>query len=183
MSPTDKTVIKQTQTWLETVIIAYNICPFASKVHQQKRIHYNVSKHSTVERALQQLMDECIRLDNDPDIATTLLIFPGTLLKFTDYLDFLGFASELLSRQGYDGIYQLASFHPNYCFADSEVDDPANYTNRSPYPMLHLIREDDIEQALSTYSNPEGIPERNISLTRNLGLAKMQQLLADCLNR
>ena len=86
-----------------------------------------------------------------------------------------------MEEKGYEGVYQLASFHPDYCFADSDEDDPANYTNRSPYPMLHLIREASIERALASYKNPENIPETNIKLARELGLDKMQSLLKDTL--
>ena len=88
-------------------------------------------------------------------------------------------ANDLMFEQGYEGVYQLASFHPDYCFADSEADDPANYTNRSPYPMLHLIREQSIEKALALYKKPESIPETNVQLARELGLKKMQSLLEE----
>jgi hypothetical protein len=86
-----------------------------------------------------------------------------------------------MHKQGYEGIYQLASFHPQYLFADSDENDPSNYTNRSPYPMLHILREASLEKVLESYPNPENIPERNIELTRSLGLETMQKLLAECI--
>jgi len=108
------------------------------------------------------------------------LIYAGAFADFDDYLDFLGLAEALLSDQGYEGIYQLASFHPDYSFEEAALDDAANYTNRSPYPMLHLLRESSLEQAIAHYPDPENIPERNIALTRELGLTKMKTLLAAC---
>jgi hypothetical protein len=109
-----------------------------------------------------------------------LLIFSTSLSHFDDYLDFLHVAEQLLSAQGYEGVYQLASFHPDYCFDGANIDDPANYTNRSPYPMLHLLRESSLEKAIDRHPHPEQIPAHNIALTRQLGLAKMQALLAAC---
>jgi len=126
------------------------------------------------------LMQECARLDSESDIETTLLIYANAFKVFDDYLDFLALAEELLIDQGYEGIYQLASFHPNYCFDGASLDDPANYTNRSPYPMLHLLRETSIERAVSSYPDVENIPQRNIALTRQLGLDKVKTLLAAC---
>lgn len=126
------------------------------------------------------LMLECDRLDTDTDIETTLLIYPHAFSLFDDYLDFLELAETLMCEQGYEGIYQLASFHPDYCFEGSYINDPANYTNRSPYPMLHLIRETSLEQAINCYPDPDNIPQRNIELTRSLGLTKLQNLLAAC---
>jgi hypothetical protein len=116
-------------------------------------------------------------MDIEPATETTLLILPEGCTQFNDFLDLTAMAEQLLIDQGYEGVYQLASFHPDYCFAGEDENDPANYTNRSPYPMLHIIREASIEQALKTYPNPELIPERNIELTRKLGLEKIQALL------
>jgi len=96
--------------------------------------------------------------------------------NFDDYLDFLEISNQLLIDQGYEGVFQLASFHPDYCFADTSPDDPANYTNRSPWPMLHIIREASLEQVLQNYPNPEDIPQRNIDYCRQLGLEVMQKM-------
>ena len=126
---------------------------------------------------MEAIFTECQRLDQDLNIETTLIIFPIYFKQFDDYLDFLGIAESLLIEQGYEGIYQLASFHPDYCFSGEAHEDPANYTNRSPYPMLHLIREESLERALKSHPNPEKIPERNITLTRKLGLEKLQAIL------
>lgn len=172
---------KQTEAWLKTVIIHYNICPFAREVVEKNTVHYCVDEALAVEENLQTLINEARRLDSNSDIETTLVIYAANFADFGDFLDYLYLANDLLAAQGYEGIYQLASFHPDYCFEGSNETDAANYTNRSPYPMLHLIREVSIEKALKIFPNPENIPERNIKLTRELGLAKMQALLAACL--
>jgi len=176
----DQEVQAATQAWLKSVIIEYGICPFAKRELERGSIHFSVNHDTKIEQCLLHLMLECDRLDTDPGIETTLLIYKNAFAEFDDYLDFLGIAESLLAEQGYSGIYQLASFHPDYYFQGVEPDDPSNYTNRSPYPMLHLLRETSIEQAVAGYPDPENIPQHNIELTRKLGLAKMQTLLAAC---
>jgi hypothetical protein len=176
-------VVEQTQAWLNQVIIAYNICPFARAVAEKNLIHYQVDEAITVAENLTTLIAQAEYLDqHDDDVETSLLIYPQQFAEFEDFVDYVALADELLIMQGYEGIYQLASFHPHYCFAEADSQDAANYTNRSPYPMLHLIRERSIENALQHFPHPESIPERNITLTRQLGLAKMQALLAACIN-
>ena len=178
---TNKTqIIEQTQKWLSSVIIKHNICPFAKREHDNNRIHYEIIESADLESQLEQLILQCEEMDKDSTRETSLLIFPKALADFEDYLDTLEIATELLNKQGYEGVYQLASFHPNYCFDDADVDDASNYTNRSPYPMLHILREDSIEKALENFPDPENIPQRNIKLTKELGLAQMQKLLASC---
>ncbi len=172
---------QQTASWLTSVIIPYKICPFAEAVVTQQRLKYYVNLDTSIETCLLNLISECQVLDSEANIETSLLIYPNHLTDFSEFLEYLTLAEELLYTQGYDGIYQLASFHPQYCFQDAEQDDPANYTNRSPYPMLHLLRESSIEAALQVFPNPENIPSNNIQLTRSLGLQKMQQLLAKCI--
>lgn len=173
-------IIKHTKHWLSSFIIDYNICPFAKREYEKSSIHYAVIESTDIALCLELLIKECERLDSETTIATTLLIFPKILTDFDDYLDFLSLADSLLIDQQYEGTYQLASFHPDYCFDGENIEDPANYTNRSPYPMLHLIREVSLEKALDTYPNPEKIPDRNIILTRELGLKKLQSLLQNC---
>jgi hypothetical protein len=177
---TQPQIKQQTQAWLTSVIIHYNICPFARSVVEKKSVHYCVDAAVAIEENLQTLIDEAVRLDSDSEIETTLLIYATNFVNFDDFLDYLELANRLLALQGYEGIYQLASFHPNYCFEGTDDTDAANYTNRSPYPMLHLIREVSIEKALKNFPNSENIPQQNIKLTRELGLAKMQALLAAC---
>ncbi len=174
---TDSAVI-QTRKWLESFVIGYEICPFARKVFNDDSIRYAVDERTDAESCLQRLVDECQRLDANEDIETTLLIYPCNFCNFDDYLDYLELAMELLKVQGYEGIYQLASFHPEYCFDGADEDDADNYTNRSPFPMLHLIREASIDAALKSHPDPEYIPDRNIELTRSLGVSKLKQILA-----
>jgi hypothetical protein len=177
-----KQIIKQTEFWLSSFIIKNNICPFARRENELGSIHYAVTESNDTERCLEVLFEECVRLNADTEIETTLIIFPHHFSKFEDYLNFLALAESLLIEQKYEGIYQLASFHPHYCFEGSSLMDPANYTNRSPYPMLHLIREISLEQALISFPHPEKIPERNIKLTRKLGLKKVQSILNESYN-
>ncbi|GAA0400173.1 DUF1415 domain-containing protein [Cocleimonas flava] len=184
-SVTKSEAITHTKNWLNTVIIEHSICPFAKREFVNNTIHYELIQQTgegkQTEQQLEQLIINCEKLDNDASIETALLIFPDSLSDFDDYLDFVEIADALMHKQGYEGIYQLASFHPQYLFADSDENDPSNYTNRSPYPMLHILREASLEKVLESYPNPENIPERNIELTRSLGLETMQKLLAECI--
>ncbi|MEY4210697.1 MAG: hypothetical protein RLZ92_1078 [Pseudomonadota bacterium] len=173
-------VISASQAWLNNFVIDYNICPFARREQEKNSIRYLVLEGDDTEQHLEALIVEAEHLDNHPTSETSLLIFSDGYQDFDDFLDLIAIADDLMIEQGYDGVYQLASFHPDYCFADSQPDDAANYTNRSPYPMLHIIREESIEKALAKYPNPEQIPERNIQLTHKLGLEKLQTLLANC---
>lgn len=177
---TTENIIKQTENWLTSFIITYNICPFAKREHDKASIRYAVIESNKLEQCLESVITECQRLDSETEIETTLLIFPAQFNHFDDYLDFLELAESLLIEQQYEGVYQLASFHPDYCFEGETNKDPANYTNRSPYPMLHLIREASLERALSSFPHPEQIPERNIVLTREMGLEKLQTILKNC---
>ena len=180
MNHQDQPEIAATLAWLKTVIIEYSICPFAKSVVDRGSVRFSVSHDPEIESCLMNLMLECDRLDTDADIEITLLIYANAFTAFDDYLDFLELAETLLIEQGYEGVYQLASFHPDYCFDGAKLNDAANYTNRSPYPMLHLLRETSLERAIADYPHPENIPQHNIELTRELGLAKMQSLLAAC---
>jgi uncharacterized protein len=172
--------INETKKWLESVIIVHNICPFAKRVFDSNGIHFAVENSTEMETCLENLLDECARLDENDAIETTLLIYAKAFMDFDAYLDFVEIAERLLEVEDYEGIYQVASFHPNYCFDGSTENDAANYTNRSPYPMLHLLRENSLEKALENYPNPDEIPENNIKLTRELGLKKMRETLAAC---
>ena len=173
-------IINQTKKWLLDVIIEHSICPFAKREYDKHSIHYEIIEAADMQTQLEQLILQCEALDNDASKETALLIFPQALNNFDDYLDLLEISMKLLEKQGYEGIYQLASFHPNYQFEGAKIDDPSNYTNRSPYPMLHILREASLETSLKNYPNPESIPERNIQLTTDLGITKMKKMLSDC---
>jgi len=173
---TSEQVIDQTKRWIIDVVIGCNLCPFAAHVVKQQTIFYRVETSNDQTVCLDSFVHEMERLDNDGTIETSFLIFPNSFEKFDDYLDLLSLAEKLLKRRGYDGIYQVASFHPLYLFAGSNENDAANYTNRSIYPMLQLLREESIDKALKHYDSPENIPERNIKFTREKGLAYMKML-------
>lgn len=179
--PPDETVIAQTRKWIIDVVSGCGFCPFAAKEIRRGSIHYEVLAVVTGKTALEALMRLVYQLDNDKAIETSLLILPQGFEKFTAYLDLCEMAESLLIKEKYEGIYQLASFHPSYLFSGSNEKDPSNYTNRSPYPMLHLLREDSVSKAIDSYPDIEGVPARNIQFAKEKGLAQMQQLLAACM--
>jgi len=169
-------IIDKTKKWIIDVVIGCNFCPFAANVVKQQAIFYKVEENADIEACLASFVCEMERLDNDPTIETSFLIFPNAFQQFDDYLDLLSLSEKLLKEEGYEGIYQLASFHPLYLFANSDENDPANYTNRSIYPMLQLLREESIDKALANYKDPESIPGRNINFAKEKGLAYMKML-------
>ena len=171
--------LASTRAWIETFVVAHEICPFAGRELERDTIRYVEVAAGDWEAALLQLIEECQRLDDEPGIETTLLVLTSGVEDFDDYLDLLAIAEALMVEQGYEGVYQLASFHPDYCFEDAEPDDPANFTNRSPWPMLHLLREASVEQAVSHHADAEAIPERNIAEMRRLGHAQLSRRLVD----
>ncbi|MEC4747320.1 DUF1415 domain-containing protein [Methylomicrobium sp. Wu6] len=173
-------IINQTKKWIDDVVVACHFCPFAAQAVKQKKIHYEVETSTGSDACMDAVLRELIRLDNDADIETSFLIFPHTFTQFDDFLDLVALAEALLKRNGYDGIYQLASFHPLYQFDDAPENDAANYTNRSAYPMLHLLREASIDRALEHYKNPENIPAANIEFARGKGLSFMEKLRDAC---
>ena len=177
---TNSLVKQQTQQWLESVIIAHNFCPFAKRELIKGSIHFEVVEQRDIEPCLEALILAAEALDDNTEIETTLLIFPHGFADFEQYLDLLDVADRLLEARRYDGIYQLASFHPDYCFDEAAPDDPANYTNRSPYPMLHLLREATIEQSLKNIDDPEAIPLNNIERARSIGLEALEKQLEAC---
>lgn len=174
-------VITQTTNWIKSVVIDCNFCPFAAKALLQKSIHYAVHSPAGIESSLTSLKEELQRLDANGLIETSFIIFPDSFSTFSSYLNLVKKAERLLAKEGYEGIYQIASFHPDYCFADADEDDAANYTNRSIYPMLHILREDSLEKALSLYKHPEKIPENNIEFARKKGVQYMQVLRTACM--
>lgn len=178
----DVEIIKaQTKKWIVDVVIGCNFCPFAAREIKKGSVHFEVNQEKDIEKCLYAFVSECVRLDENPEIETSLLIFPLSFQKFYAYLDLVDYAEKILKKQGYEGIYQVASFHPLYCFAGNKEDDPSNYTNRSPYPILHLLREDSVEKALDRYPHPEKIPENNMAFTREKGLLYMKKLRDSCL--
>ena len=173
----DDAVETTVKLWIEKVIIGLNFCPFAKKEIERNTVRYAISSTTQANDALGSLLEELALLDQQEEIQTTLLVFPLGFGDFESYLDMLELANLLIAQGGYKGIYQLASFHPDYCFDGEDQDDPANYTNRSPYPILHLLRESSVEAVLKRYPDPENIPENNIAKARELGSSFLQALL------
>ena len=144
------------------------------------RVRFTVTRAENKERLLAALEEEFELLGSDPSSETTLLIHPNVLNDFYDYNQFLDYADRLLVEMELDGVYQIASFHPEYRFGGTNPDDVENYTNRSPYPMLHILREASLERAIADYPNIDQVPTRNVELMNPLGAEKLRSLLAAC---
>ena len=171
-------IVAATRHWLEVAVIGLNLCPFAKAVHVKQQIRYTVTQASSEDELLAVLRDELSLLakSDSNEIDTTLLIHPQALTDFIDYTAFLRKADRLLRSQGHEGTLQIASFHPAYEFAGSSPDDIENCSNRSPFPMLHLLREDSIERAVAVFPDAGEIYERNIETLRRLGHTGWQRL-------
>lgn len=179
---TQDTVIQAVQRWVERLVVGENLCPFAKRELVHNRVRF---VHSTADDEADLLVDldaELNRLQAEPDVETTLLIHPEVLQDFLDFNNFLDQADALLRYKKLQGEFQLASFHPDYQFAGTTADDAENYTNRSPYPVLHLLREASLENAIDRYPDTADIPERNIARMEAMGVTRLQQILADCLS-
>jgi len=179
MNESPDNAIAATQRWLERAVIGLNLCPFAKAVYVRQQVRFVLSAATTTEGLLEELGNELVRLrDTSADeIDTTLLIHPQVLGEFLDYNDFLDSADDLVEALALDGVIQIASFHPQYQFAGTEPADIENCTNRSPYPMLHLLREDSVARAVAAFPDPEAIVERNLETLRKLGPDGWQKLL------
>ena len=164
---------QDTEDWLTKAVIGLNLCPFAKSVHVNRRLRYVVSEVDTSEELLRLLAKELLFLQRaDPEeIETTLIVHPRVLEDFLDFNDFLGAADALVEDLELDGEFQIASFHPRYQFDGTAEDDISNYSNRSPYPTLHLLRESSIERAVETMADTDAIYENNLATLEKLGLA------------
>ena len=175
---TDEAVIDRTRRWIANVVIGLNLCPFARRVFEAGAIRYVVSKAADDRALLADLTAELRTLVSTPieTVETTLLIHPNALGDFLDYNDFLGIADDRIADLGLEGVVQIASFHPLYRFAESREDDVENYTNRSPYPMLHLLREASVSAVSGDAEEMAKIPLRNIETLRRLGLERVREM-------
>ena len=165
-------VVANTVRWLERAVIGLNLCPFAKAVHVKGQIRYVVSEATTPEALADDLQRELEFLAEASAelVDTTLLIHPRALTDFLDFNDFLEVADGIVDELELDGILQVASFHPQFQFDGTEPDDITNYTNRAPYPMLHLLREDSVERAVAAFPDEMAIAETNIGTLEKLGL-------------
>ena len=175
-------IIAAVRQWVETLIIGMNLCPFAKRELIKNRVRFTVTEATTDDELMSALQAELEFLDNNPTIETTLLIHPKVLQDFDDYNQFLNFSDRFLAQLRMGGIYQIASFHPDYQFSGTSPDDAENYTNRSPYPLLHLLREESLERVIADYPDTDQIPTHNIELMNRLGQDKLQAIIQACLN-
>lgn len=166
--------------WLASFVIDLNLCPFAKRELVNDRVRFAATPAATQDDLLQALATELESLQRDDSVATTLLIHPQVLQDFRDYNQFLDAVDGLLLDLQLDGVFQVASFHPDYQFADTAPDDAENYTNRSPYPMLHILREASLERVIADTPDVAQIPIRNVALMNEMGRESLQQLLQAC---
>jgi hypothetical protein len=166
--------------WVESVVIDLNLCPFAAREFSSDRVRFVATEAADEEQLLVALESELELLNRESSIETTLLIHPGVLQDFYDYNEFLSLADGLLQQMKLEGVYQVASFHPNYQFGGTEPSDAENYTNRAPYPLLHIIREESLERAIARYPDIDQVPARNVELMNELGADRLTALLGAC---
>ena len=175
----DQAILDETRRWISTMVIGLNLCPFARRVFEGDTIRYVISAATDEAALLADLSREMKALPSTPveEVETTLVIHPFVLTDFLDFNDFLDLAEQRLEDLGLEGVLQIASFHPAYRFADSEADAVENYTNRSPYPMLHLLREDSVSAVSGDPEELLAIPRRNIETLRALGRTKIREMV------
>ncbi|HHP0491799.1 DUF1415 domain-containing protein [Vibrio harveyi] len=171
-------ITEQVDQWLNDVVIGLNLCPFAAKPQRNKQIKIFVSEASQEEALLEDILLQLIELSNtEPEkLETTLVVVPNILQDFWDYNFFIDWVEGLIKQQDWEGIFQVATFHPDYCFGGAEPEDDENLTNRSPYPVFHLIREESMEKVLKHYPDPESIPDTNIARVSALSEEERKKL-------
>ncbi len=179
------TITEHVNQWLNDVVIGLNLCPFAAKPQRNQQIKIFVSQASLEEALLQDILDQLLELDTKEakELETTLVVVPNMLDDFMDYNFFIDWVEALIRQQDWEGIFQVATFHPDYCFAGTCPEDDENLTNRSPYPIFHLIREQSMERVLKHYPNPEAIPEINIQRVSQLSPAERKALFPYLFNQ
>ncbi len=171
-------ITEQVEQWLNDVVIGLNLCPFAAKPQRNKQIKIFVSEASQEEALLEDILLQLIELSStEPEkLETTLVVVPNMLQDFWDYNFFIDWVEGLIKQQDWEGIFQVATFHPDYCFGGAEPEDDENLTNRSPYPVFHLIREESMEKVLKHYPDPESIPDTNIARVSALSEEERKKL-------
>lgn len=172
-------VIEYTLKWIRSFVVEQNLCPFAKGTLNKGTIRIITSNQKKQALALEDLMKEIHFLDENPQIETSLLVFSQGFKDFFAYLELVDLAEELLEQLSYDGVYQIASFHPNYYFVDTDPEDVTNYTNRSPYPILHILREEVLDKAIQAYGDTENIPEKNKETLQKLGLEAIKRIISE----
>jgi hypothetical protein len=166
------------KNWITECVIGLNLCPFARKEFDQGNIRFKVSAAHSSEELLTSLTSEFELLESNREIETSILIVSDHLADFLDYCDFIDLANSLLFELNFEGRYQIAGFHPEYQFADTQAGDAENYTNRSPYPLLHILRESSIENAVKNHPDATNIPATNIERMKVIGAKKLRELFS-----
>lgn len=169
---------QQVDQWLNDVVIGLNLCPFAAKPQRNKQIKIFVSEATQEEALLEDILLQLIELSTtEPEkLETTLVVVPNMLQDFWDYNFCIDWVEGLIKQQDWEGIFQVATFHPDYCFGGAAPEDDENLTNRSPYPIFHLIREESMEKVLKHYPDPESIPDTNIARVSALSEEERKKL-------
>ncbi|WP_045623684.1 DUF1415 domain-containing protein [Vibrio vulnificus] len=177
-SSTQQTIHQEVNQWLNDVVIGLNLCPFAAKPQRNQQIKIHVSDADNEELLLQAILSLLMELDQaEPsELETTLVVIPNMLSDFWDYNLFIDWVEALIRQQDWEGVFQVATFHPDYCFGGAEPEDDENLTNRSPYPIFHLIREESMEKVLRHYPDPESIPDTNIARVSALNEEERKKL-------
>ena len=175
-------VLRETQKWIEEVVVGMGFCPFASASIKAGGLRLELCATTELEDLCRLLIDELVFLQSleGETYDSILLVHPNILTDFAAFNEFLGVCGDILAGLSLEGEFQIASFHPRYCFAGANEDDVGNYTNRSPYPMLHILREASVTEAIADYTDPAGIPEKNIQRLSALSVAEMQAMLQGC---
>ena len=163
--------VELTQQWVEAIVVGLNLCPFAAPEVRNQSIRYVASHAASLEEATQDFLAELqiIQKSDESELSTSLVNFTDTAVEFETFLDLLDMCQRALESAGLEGVFQLASFHPQYCFSGVDPDDITNWTNRAPFPTIHIIREGQMSRVLVHYKTPEEIPERNMALMEKLG--------------
>lgn len=173
MRISDQLAVQSVKRWFEKAVLGLNLCPFAARPYLADTLVFELSEATSDELCLIDLYLNLYRLDRQPDIETIVLIFPNHLGRFNHYNQFLGRAEDLIEEEGWAGIYQIASFHPDYQFEGTERQDRSNWTNRSPFPLLHLLREDSVSLVVENYKGIDSITQRNINTLKKLSELEM----------
>ena len=179
--PTPDEVEADVRQWLEQAVIGLNFCPFAASVYHTGRVRFAVSSAQSAVEAVDDAIGEVVDLVETPPQATstTLVVVPDALEDFREFLDVAETVRAALAEAEVEGVLQIATFHPDYQFAGTDPDDLGNYTNRAPYPILHLLREEEVGEAVDNHPDPEGIPEQNVERLRQMGRQEVEALWAE----
>ena len=173
----NETTITAVKQWLEKTVIGLQLCPFAKSVFDADKIRYTVSNSRDTEALMLELHDELKRLDDVPGLETTLIIINQQLSDFEAFNQTLDYIDDMLDQYGWSGIFQVASFHPYYQFADTKIEDRENWTNRSPYPIFHILRESSLELAIESFPSIVDLPQENIKRMNGLSSQVFAQVL------